>query len=279
MARNTKTTQPAAPAASEIQAKIQGPASTNINWQGPLNNHLARLIRDGYENYLAPKYGQTKLGICKDWAAVMGIGNLDPKGKKTKQNVTKLISNWKRAHQLALSTGFGSTIRNGQLISAEQQLNDICDVYNELYETLAGRRTSTVTGGLNENGIIVPQRQPSQPSQLATQVLESTNAGTGPDSLHWLQLDSEFEAVELEEEYEDAISDHASASTGIPSARAFRHTPNETDSLSNNDANSTTGTQRISRPFKRTYNETEHSDNDESSTTVTRRISRPFRRV
>ena len=95
MARNTKTVQPAAPATSETQAKIQGPASTNINWQGPLNNHLARLIRDGYENYLAPKYGQTKLGICKYWAAVMGIGNLDPTGKKTKQNVTKLISNWK----------------------------------------------------------------------------------------------------------------------------------------------------------------------------------------
>lgn len=65
----------------------------------------------------------------------MGIGNLDPRGKKTKQNVTKLVTNWKRAHQLALSTGFGSTIKNGQLIPAKQQLNDICDVYNELYET------------------------------------------------------------------------------------------------------------------------------------------------
>lgn len=86
-------------------------------------------------------------------------------------------------------------------------MNDICDVYNELYETLVGRRTSTVTGGLNENGIIAPQRQPPQPSQSA-QECESVNAqaGTCPDNLPWLQLDSEVDAVELKEEREDATS-------------------------------------------------------------------------
>jgi hypothetical protein len=72
----------------------------NVKWAGQLNSNLATMVvRDFKASDGVPKVGD-KLGLCKKWASELGLGTVDPEGKRTRRHLHVILGDFRTGYEL-----------------------------------------------------------------------------------------------------------------------------------------------------------------------------------
>jgi hypothetical protein len=137
--------------AKRRQCHVDG--TGDINWRGPLNAHLVKIISKEYHKFLSPSRGSSRRAVTTRWAKTLGISDKDPNGESVEQNTHKLVNAWMDANNTRNSTGFGDIKRDGIIVTRREQILEISEHYYDLEPTLGRLRSAAPRGGLTEAGV------------------------------------------------------------------------------------------------------------------------------
>ena len=145
--------------------KVTGNDTGSIKWTGQLSKLLAYKMRDKYKTkWLCG----TRIAVAKQWAIDLGLGDLDPKGFKTKAAVGILIKKYREALDLSNRTGFGDTTHtvNGIEVplTALAQLKAICPHW-EIFDSFM---RSEFESNINQQAIGLTESGPQGSLELNT---------------------------------------------------------------------------------------------------------------
>jgi len=71
-----------------------------IKWADQLNSDVAvKLVRDFEVWIAAPKAGD-ELALCRGWATELGLGTVDPEGKRTRRHVKVILDDFRTGYEM-----------------------------------------------------------------------------------------------------------------------------------------------------------------------------------
>ncbi|KAK6361589.1 hypothetical protein TWF730_005310 [Orbilia blumenaviensis] len=123
---------------------------SNIRWSKALELALAGRMVDEYNS----KYVANKAATSKRWASDIGILDTDPRGKKTKHHITKMVLDWKKTWDWSQSTGRGDLERDGVIVSLEQQCIEKCHYFKALLPVFGSSSSVQPSAQLTSTGRI-----------------------------------------------------------------------------------------------------------------------------
>ncbi|KAK6536564.1 hypothetical protein TWF281_000790 [Arthrobotrys megalospora] len=124
--------------------------TANIRWTKALELALASRMVDEYNS----KYIANKAATSKKWAGDIGILDADPRGKKTKHHITKMVLDWKKTWDWSQGTGRGDVEKDGVITSLEQQCIDKCHYFKALFPVFGSSSSVQPSAQLTSTGAI-----------------------------------------------------------------------------------------------------------------------------
>ncbi|KAK6503091.1 hypothetical protein TWF481_008125 [Arthrobotrys musiformis] len=160
--------------------------TSNIRWTKALELALSSRMLDEYNS----KYIANKAATSKKWASEIGIIDADPRGKKTKHHITKMVQDWKKTWDWSQGTGRGDLEKDDcEVVSLEQQCIEKCHYFKALLPVF-GNSSS-----------VQPSAQLTSTGRISTASVGSSQVGGGSQRQ---AAEAEAEAdAEAEEEEED----------------------------------------------------------------------------
>ncbi|KAF3190171.1 hypothetical protein TWF788_008974 [Orbilia oligospora] len=173
----------------------------NIRWSKALELALAGRMVDEYNS----KYVANKAATSKRWASDIGILDTDPRGKKTKHHITKMVLDWKKTWDWSQGTGRGDIEKDGSIISLEQQCLEKCHYFKALLPVFGNSSSVQPSAQLTSTGMI-------STASVGTSQVGSGNQRQAPEAEAEADAeaeddDEEDEAEEGEEEEEEATAE------------------------------------------------------------------------
>ncbi|KAK6521093.1 hypothetical protein TWF506_001327 [Arthrobotrys conoides] len=142
---------PPPPTKKTTKSQIQDDDNiANIRWSRALELALAGRMVDEYNS----KYVANKAATSKKWAADIGILDTDPRGKKTKHHITKMVIDWKKTWDWSQGTGRGDVEKDGSIISLEQQCLEKCHYFKALLPVFGNSSSVQPSAQLTSTGMI-----------------------------------------------------------------------------------------------------------------------------
>ncbi|KAK6351180.1 hypothetical protein TWF718_004348 [Orbilia javanica] len=193
----------------------------NIRWNKALELALAGRMVDEYNS----KYVANKAATSKKWAADIGILDTDPRGKKTKHHITKMVLDWKKTWDWSQGTGRGDIEKDGSIISLEQQCIDKCHYFKALLPVFGNSssvqpsaqltstgRISTASVGTSQVGNGGLRQAPEAEAEAEAEDEDDEDEGNedeeedgeeGEEAVEWRESDDEDQASKGGEEEDD----------------------------------------------------------------------------
>ncbi|RVD88551.1 uncharacterized protein DFL_002732 [Arthrobotrys flagrans] len=209
--------KPPPPAKKTTKSQAQDDDNiANIRWSKALELALASRMVDEYNS----KYVANKAATSKKWAADIGILDTDPRGKKTKHHITKMVLDWKKTWDWSQGTGRGDVEKDGSIVSLEQQCIDKCHYFKALLPVFGNSSSVQPSAQLTSTGRISTasvgtsqvgngnQRQAPEADAEADAEAEDDDEEEDEDeeeeaTVEWRDSDDEDQASEGGDEEED----------------------------------------------------------------------------